>query len=205
MNAEDLLNGIRVVPVVVVDAVADAIPLAETLLANDIRAIEVTLRTPEAVAVIREMAANVAGMIVGAGSVRKASQFAEVQAAGAQFAVSPGSSPELLAAAAETGLPFIPGAITPSESLNLLDHGYRLQKFFPAELAGGVKFLAALGAPIPEVRFMPTGGIKPENAPEYLALENVACLGGTWIAPRELVGNGDFDGIGRLAAEAAKL
>jgi 2-dehydro-3-deoxyphosphogluconate aldolase/(4S)-4-hydroxy-2-oxoglutarate aldolase len=128
-----------------------------------------------------------------------------VKAAGAVFAVSPGSSDSLLDAAADAELPFIPGAVTASEILKLLDLGYTLQKFFPAELSGGVPFLKAVGAPIPEVRFMPTGGVTPANAIDYLSLANVACIGGSWIAPSGLLQEKNFDVVARLAGEAAKL
>ena len=128
-----------------------------------------------------------------------------MKSAGAVFAVSPGSSDALLEAAADAELPFVPGAVTASEMLKLLDLGYTLQKFFPAELAGGAAFLKAIGAPIPEVSFMPTGGISPGNAKDYLSLENVACIGGSWIASAALLQGKDFDAIAGLASAAAKL
>lgn len=205
MNAADLLNGVRVVPVVVIDDAESAVPLAETLLAAGLNAIEVTLRTEAGLTSIERIATEVPGMLVGAGSVRRASQVAEVKMAGARFVVSPGSSDALLDAVADAAIPFVPGAVTASEMLKLLDRGYTLQKFFPAELAGGAKFLKAVGAPIPEVSFMPTGGISTGNARDYLALDNVACLGGSWIAPASLLGEGNFDAIGRLATDAVRL
>jgi 2-dehydro-3-deoxyphosphogluconate aldolase/(4S)-4-hydroxy-2-oxoglutarate aldolase len=128
-----------------------------------------------------------------------------VKSAGAVFAVSPGSSDSLLDAAADAGLPFVPGAVTASEMLKLLDLGYTLQKFFPAELSGGAAFLRAIGSPIPEVSFMPTGGVSPDNAGDYLSLANVACIGGSWIAPSDLLRSKDFDAIARLAGVAAEL
>lgn len=205
MNAADLLAAQRVVPVVVIDDAKDAVPLAETLLASGLDAIEVTLRTDAGLDAIERIAKEVPGMLVGAGSVRRAAQLAEVKSAGAVFAVSPGSSDALLEAAADTELPFVPGAVTASEMLKLLDLGYTLQKFFPAELAGGAAFLKAVSAPIPEVSFMPTGGIGPDNARDYLALPNVACIGGSWIAPTGLLHAKDFTAIGELAAAAAAL
>ena len=205
MNAADLLAAQRVVPVVVIDDAKDAVPLAETLLASGLDAIEVTLRTDAGLDAIERIANEVPGMLVGAGSVRRAAQLAEVKSAGAVFAVSPGSSDALLEAAADTELPFVPGAVTASEMLKLLDLGYTLQKFFPAELAGGAAFLKAVSAPIPEVSFMPTGGIGPDNARDYLALPNVACIGGSWIAPTGLLHAKDFTAIGELAAAAAAL
>lgn len=205
MNAADLLSGQRVVPVVVIEDASDAVPLARTLLSAGLGAIEVTLRTEEGLEAIERIANQVPDMLLGAGSVRRAGQIGEVKSAGARFAVSPGSSDALLDAAADAALPFVPGAVTASEVLKLLDLGYTLQKFFPAELSGGAPFLKALGAPIPEARFMPTGGVTPGNAGDYLSLANVACIGGSWIAPSGLLREKNFDAIGRLAGEAARL
>ncbi len=205
MNAAGLLAGTRVVPVVVIDNPDAAVPLAGTLLDAGLHAIEVTLRTSDAVEAIRNVAAEVPGILVGAGSLRTPDQVEAVREAGAIFGVSPGSSPRLLDAVAAAQFPFIPGAITPSESLALLDRGYELQKLFPANIAGGVPYLKALGAPVPEVSFMPTGGINPDNAGDYLALPNVACIGGSWVAPKDLLANGDFKAIAEIAADAATL
>jgi 2-dehydro-3-deoxyphosphogluconate aldolase/(4S)-4-hydroxy-2-oxoglutarate aldolase len=144
-------------------------------------------------------------MLVGAGSVRRAEQFAEVRDAGADFVVSPGHTDALVNAAHDAGLPFVPGASTPSEMISLLEKGYRLQKFFPAEVAGGIGMLKSVASPIPEARFMPTGGITPDTAPQFLALPNVAAIGGSWIAPAKLVAARDFETIGRLAADAMSL
>ncbi len=205
MNAAGLLAGQRVVPVVVVDRVDRAVPLARTLLAAGLTAIEVTLRTDAGLAAIERIAKDVPGMLVGAGSVRSAAQVMDVKSAGAMFAVSPGSSGALLDAVAHVELPFVPGAVTASEILKLLDLGYTLQKFFPAELSGGVAFLEAIAAPIPEASFMPTGGVGPGNAQDYLSLANVACIGGSWIAPPDLLRNADFKAITELASSAANL
>jgi len=205
MNAAELLAGQRIVPVVVIDDAEDAVPLAKTLLENGLAAIEVTLRTEAGLEAIERVASEVPGMLVGAGSVRRAAQVAAVKSAGAAFAVSPGSSDALLEAVADAAMPFIPGAVTASETLALLDLGYTLQKFFPAELSGGAAFLKAIGAPIPEVSFMPTGGIGLDNAGDYLALRNVACIGGSWIAPPALLRDKNFAAIGELAAAAASL
>lgn len=205
MDAAELLQGNTVVPVIEIDDAAASVELAETLLAAGLSAIEITLRTEAGLPAIEAIAGKVPGMLVGAGSVRRPDQFRTVKNAGAKFAVCPGSSPVLLDAADDARIPFIPGAVTASEMLNLLANGYALQKFFPAELAGGAKFLKAIGGPIPEVRFMPTGGIGPGNAREYLALKNVSCLGGSWIAPRDLLQSGDFAEIRQRAAAAAKL
>lgn len=205
MNAAELLRGLRVVPVVVVDDADKAATLARTLLDAGLRAIEVTLRTPAALDAIAKIATEVPDMIVGAGSVRHVAQVTDVISAGARFGVCPGSSPALLDAVDQAGLPFIPGAITPSETLALLERGYTLQKFFPAELSGGVNYLKGIAAPIPEARFMPTGGITVENAPAYLALDSVACIGGTWIVPPQALAASDFDAIGDLARAAEAL
>ena len=205
MSAAELLRGIRVVPVVVIDDADKAVTLASTLLDAGLRAIEVTLRTPAGLEAIRRIAAEVPDMIVGAGSVRQAAQVGDIVNAGARFGVCPGSSPALLDAVDAAGLPFIPGAITPSETLALLERGYSLQKLFPAELSGGVQYLRGIAAPIPEAHFMPTGGITVENAPAYLALDTVACIGGTWIAPASALAASDFDTIADLARAAAAL
>ena len=205
MNAADLLNGIRVVPVVVIDDADQAAPLAKTLLDAGLRAIEVTLRTPAALDAIRRIATEVPDMIVGAGSVRNTAQVDAVVSAGARFGVCPGSAAALLDAVDAADLPFIPGAITPSETLALLERGYSLQKFFPAEISGGVDYLKGIAAPIPEARFMPTGGVTVENASAYLALDNVGCIGGTWVAPRNALAVSDFETIAGLAQVAAAL
>jgi 2-dehydro-3-deoxyphosphogluconate aldolase/(4S)-4-hydroxy-2-oxoglutarate aldolase len=205
VSAANLLREIRVVPVVVIDDADKAVTLANTLLDAGLRAIEVTLRTPAGLDAIRNIAAEVPDMIVGAGSVRQVSQVEEIVRAGARFGVCPGSSPALLDAVDDAGLPFIPGAITPSETLALLERGYSLQKLFPAELSGGVQYLKGIAAPIPEAHFMPTGGVTVENAPAYLALDTVACIGGTWIAPASALAASDFDAIADLARAAAAL
>jgi 2-dehydro-3-deoxyphosphogluconate aldolase/(4S)-4-hydroxy-2-oxoglutarate aldolase len=205
VNAADLLARQRVVPVVVIDNADDAVPLAKTLLASGLDAIEVTLRTGAGLEAIERIASEVPDMLVGAGSIRRAAQVAEVKAAGALFAVSPGSSDALLESVADAELPFVPGAVTASETLKLLDLGYTLQKFFPAEISGGAAYLKAIAAPIPEVSFMPTGGIGPDNASDYLSLANVTCIGGSWIAPPALLREKNFDAIAEFATAAAKL
>lgn len=201
----DILKGARVVPVVVIDELDTAVPLAEALLEGGIGVIEVTLRTPDALSAIERIADAVPDMVVGAGSLRKAEQFRQVTDAGAKFTVSPGATDTLIAAAADSGLPFFPGAATPSEMLRLYEQGFTTQKFFPAELSGSVPMLKAVGGPLPEIRFMPTGGISAEKALDYLALSNVACVGGSWITPARLLKKGDYNGIMRLASDAARL
>ena len=205
MQARELLAGIHVVPVVVIDDVDTAAPLAKTFCEAGIKAIEVTLRTEAGLNAIEALARDVPEMILGAGSLRTPDQIEDVKSAGASFGVSPGSTPTLVAAARDADLPFIPGAVTASEMLTLFEKGVTLQKFFPAELAGGVGYLKAVGAPLPEVSFMPTGGVSPANVAEYLALPNVSCVGGSWLAPRDLLKDRDFAAIGRLAEDAARL
>lgn len=205
MQARELLAGIRIVPVVVIDEIETAAPLAETLLEAGIKAMEITLRTDAGLDAISAVADKVPDMLVGAGSLRTPGQIEDVTNAGARFGVSPGSTPTLVTAARDAGLPFIPGAATASEMLSLLEQGVTLQKFFPAELAGGAAYLKAVGAPLPEVTFMPTGGIGPGNAADYLALGNVSCLGGSWLAPGKLLAARDFDAIHALARDAARL
>jgi 2-dehydro-3-deoxyphosphogluconate aldolase/(4S)-4-hydroxy-2-oxoglutarate aldolase len=205
MDASKLLANRSVVPVVVIDRVDDAEPLAIALFEAGLGAIEITLRTREALSAIEVIAKALPDMLVGAGSIRRPQQLADVKNAGAVFAVSPGASQTLLQAADDLDMPFIPGAMTPSEMIGLLEHGYRLQKFFPAELAGGYPFLKAVGAPLPEVMFMPTGGITVDNAAKYLSLDNVACIGGSWITPAALQARRDFAAIRQLALDAMKL
>ncbi len=205
MDASELLSGIAVVPVVVIDDASIAVDLATTLREAGLPAIEVTLRTDSALEAIAEIARAVPDVIVGAGSVRRAEQVAQIADAGARFAVSPGASEQLLDAAHSAALPFVPGAFTPSDVVRLLERGYVLQKFFPAELAGGRAMLQAIGAPLPEARFFPTGGITADTAAAYLALENVQCIGGSWIAPAALLKARDLTAIGKLALAAAAL
>ena len=192
-------------PVVVIDDVDTAIPLAELLFEAGFGAIEITLRTSSALRAIENVAAVFPDICVGAGSVRTAKQFVQVRDAGARFAVSPGSSEVLLDAAAKHEMPFVPGAVTASEIIRLQERGYTLMKFFPAELAGGTAMLKSLGGPLPEAQFFPTGGITPALAKDYLSLTNVACVGGSWLAPTNLLAAGDLQSIAKLAHDAAGL
>ncbi|UNP29829.1 bifunctional 4-hydroxy-2-oxoglutarate aldolase/2-dehydro-3-deoxy-phosphogluconate aldolase [Lysobacter gummosus] len=194
-----------VVPVLVIDELKDAVPLARALVAGGLPAIEVTLRTPVALDAVRAIAAEVEGAAVGVGSVRRPSDFVDALKAGATFAVSPGSAAGLIAAARDIDLPWLPGAATASEAMALLEHGYTQLKFFPAESVGGATALKALGGPLPELRFCATGGIGVHNAHEYLALKNVPCVGGSWVAPPAAVKAGDWAKIEALAREAAAL
>ncbi|MEV0018015.1 bifunctional 4-hydroxy-2-oxoglutarate aldolase/2-dehydro-3-deoxy-phosphogluconate aldolase [Streptomyces tendae] len=203
--AASVLDLAPVVPVVVVDDLADAVPLARALVAGGLPAIEVTLRTPVALDAIRAIAGEVPGAVVGAGTVVTAAQVREVVAAGARFLVSPGWTDALLEAMRASGVPFLPGVSTTSEVVALLERGVREMKFFPAEAAGGTAYLKALAAPLPQARFCPTGGISPASAPEYLALPNVGCVGGSWMLPKDAVADGDWGRVEALAREAAAL
>ncbi|MFN3845600.1 MAG: bifunctional 4-hydroxy-2-oxoglutarate aldolase/2-dehydro-3-deoxy-phosphogluconate aldolase [Paracoccaceae bacterium] len=193
-----------VVPVLVIDDLAHARPLAEALVAGGLPALEVTLRTPCALDAIRAMS-QVPGGVVGAGTLLTPADVKAVKAAGATFGVSPGSTPRLLDACAEYDLPLLPGAVTASEVMALLELGYTVQKFFPAEQSGGAAFLRSIGSPLPQVSFCPTGGISLKNAHDYLGLKNILCVGGSWVAPKEAMATGDWATITRLAAEAKAL
>ncbi|MDA0923425.1 MAG: bifunctional 4-hydroxy-2-oxoglutarate aldolase/2-dehydro-3-deoxy-phosphogluconate aldolase [Proteobacteria bacterium] len=193
-----------IIPVLVLDDAASAAALAHALVAGGLPALEVTLRTACALDAIRAMA-DVQGGIVGAGTLLSPQDIRAAKEAGAKFGVSPGATPRLIAAAIEIGLPLLPGAATASEVMALWEQGYDMLKFFPAEAAGGAPALKAIGAPIPQVSFCPTGGITPENAASYLALPNVICAGGSWVAPKDKIANGDWAGITALAAAAAAL
>ncbi|MFE1433772.1 bifunctional 4-hydroxy-2-oxoglutarate aldolase/2-dehydro-3-deoxy-phosphogluconate aldolase [Streptomyces griseoaurantiacus] len=194
-----------VLPVVVVDDAADAVPLARALVAGGLPAIEVTLRTPAALDAIRAVAEAVPDAVVGAGTVLTPAQVTRCVEAGARFLVSPGWTETLLAAMTASGVPFLPGVSTASEVVALLERGVTEMKFFPAEAAGGTAYLKSLAGPLPGVRFCPTGGIGPGTAPAYLALPNVGCVGGSWMVPTDAVAAGDWARVERLAREAAAL
>jgi 2-dehydro-3-deoxyphosphogluconate aldolase/(4S)-4-hydroxy-2-oxoglutarate aldolase len=193
-----------VMPVLVVQDVAHARPLATALVAGGLPALEVTLRTPAALDVIREMS-KVPGGVVGAGTLITPEDVRAAKAAGAMFGVSPGATDELLAACEAEDLPLLPGAATASEAMRLLARGYDMLKFFPAEVSGGAPALKAIGAPLPQITFCPTGGVSPANANDYLSLRNVACVGGSWVAPNDLVQAGAWDKIKDLAQSAASI
>jgi 2-dehydro-3-deoxyphosphogluconate aldolase / (4S)-4-hydroxy-2-oxoglutarate aldolase len=193
-----------VVPVIVVDDLAHAAPLARALVAGGLPALEVTLRTPVALDAIRAMA-EIEGGVVGAGTLLTPADVKNAKAAGAKFGVSPGATQRLLDACAEYDLPLLPGAATASEIMALLEMGYTVQKFFPAEQAGGAAYLKSIGSPIPQVKFCPTGGISLKNARDYLGLKNILCVGGSWVAPKEALLSGDWAAVTTLAAEAARL
>ncbi|MEW2518260.1 bifunctional 4-hydroxy-2-oxoglutarate aldolase/2-dehydro-3-deoxy-phosphogluconate aldolase [Actinacidiphila alni] len=194
-----------VIPVVVLDDAADAVPLARALVAGGLPAIEITLRTPAALAAIRAVADGVPGAVVGAGTVLTPETVDVSVAAGARFLVSPGWTDTLLTAMRGSGLPFLPGVSTASEVLGLLERGVTDMKFFPAQAAGGVPYLRSLASPLPRARFCPTGGIDAARAPEYLALPNVGCVGGTWMVPGDAVRERRWDTVEELAREAAAL
>lgn len=203
-KAEEICRLAPVIPVLVVDDAAQAAPLAQALVAGGLPALEVTLRTPAALDVIREMA-TVEGGVVGAGTLLTPADVQAAKEAGALFGVSPGATDRLLDACEEAELPLLPGAATATEVMRLLERGYTVQKFFPAEASGGAPALKAIGAPIPQVRFCPTGGVSLKNAGDYLGLSNTLCVGGSWVAPKPLVEAGDWARITDLAAEAAAL
>ncbi|MYY83314.1 MULTISPECIES: bifunctional 4-hydroxy-2-oxoglutarate aldolase/2-dehydro-3-deoxy-phosphogluconate aldolase [unclassified Streptomyces] len=194
-----------VVPVVVVSDLDDAVPMARALVAGGLPAIEVTLRTPVALDAISAIAAEVPDAVVGAGTVISARNVSESVEAGARFLVSPGWTDTLLDAMRGSGVPFLPGVSTTSEVVALLERGVREMKFFPAEAAGGTAYLKSLGAPLPQARFCPTGGITPDSAPSYLALKNVGCVGGSWMMPADAVAAKDWARVESLAREAAGL
>jgi 2-dehydro-3-deoxyphosphogluconate aldolase/(4S)-4-hydroxy-2-oxoglutarate aldolase len=195
----------RVLPVIVVTDPAQAVPLAHALLAGGIDAMEITLRHAAGLPAIAQIAQHVPQMHVGAGTVTQAADMARVQAAGATFALSPGMTEALLQAARDCQMPFIPGAMTPSEIMHARDCGYRCVKLFPAAQVGGVAMLKALAGPLGDMRFCPTGGIGLGNLPDYLRLANVAMVGGSWLTPPELIAQGDWAAITRLAAEATAV
>lgn len=203
-KAAEICRLAPVVPVLTIDDAALAHGLASALVKGGLRALEVTLRTPAALDAIREMA-KVEGGVVGAGTLLTPADVQAAMDAGATFGVSPGATDRLLDACEEAGLPLLPGAATASEAMALLERGYTTQKFFPAEANGGAAALKAIGGPIPQVSFCPTGGVTLKNARDYLSLSNTLCVGGSWVAPNDLVKAQDWDAIEALAREAAAL
>lgn len=203
-HTREICSRAPVVPVLVIDDAATAVPLAQALVAGGLPVLEVTLRTPAALEAIHTMA-QVSGGIVGAGTLVTPQDVHAAKEAGAQFGVSPGATPALLAACEAEGLPLLPGAATATEAMAMLERGYDMVKFFPAEASGGAPALKAIGAPLPQISFCPTGGVGPGNAGDYLALPNVLCVGGSWVAPADKVKAGDWDGITALARAAAAL
>ena len=204
MTLLDIMRTARVIPVIAIDDPEHAVPLAKALVAGGIRVLEVTLRTPHGLAAIRAMS-EVEGAIVGVGTLTQAAEFAAARDAGAVFGVSPGLTAALIDAARKSGLPLLPGVMTPSEVLAAREAGFRELKLFPAVPAGGVGMLNAIAGPIPDVTFCPTGGISIDSAPQFLALKNVACVGGSWLTPRDALQAGDWARITVLARAAAAL
>jgi 2-dehydro-3-deoxyphosphogluconate aldolase/(4S)-4-hydroxy-2-oxoglutarate aldolase len=194
-----------VIPVLTVQSVEDGLGQARALVAGGLLAIEVTLRTESALAAIAAIADQVPGAVVGAGTITSPEQIDEAVAAGARFLVSPGATPALAEAAAGAPVPFLPGCATASEAMALSELGFRALKLFPAEAVGGAKLLASLAAPLPDLRFCPTGGVDLAKAPDYLRLSNVACVGGSWMLPKDALAKGDYATVERLAREAAGL
>ncbi|MDD9909484.1 MAG: bifunctional 4-hydroxy-2-oxoglutarate aldolase/2-dehydro-3-deoxy-phosphogluconate aldolase [Ahrensia sp.] len=202
---DEILSLAPVIPVVQFDDVDDAIKTSRALVAGGLPVIEITLRTPEALQCIKAVAKHVEGVVVGAGTVLTRQLLHDCIEMGSEFLVSPGVTQELLEASAKTDVPLLPGVATPSEAMAMMAEGLGFLKFFPAERAGGSAYLKDMGAVFPDLRFCPTGGLTAEKAEDYLALENVACVGGSWVAPKAKIVAGDWDGIEALAAEAAAL
>lgn len=200
-----VMTGQTVIPVLLIDKAADAVPLARALAKGGLPAIEITLRTSAALDAIRAVAEDVPEAIVGAGTILNAAHYEQAVAAGSKFIVSPGVTDAILKAADNSHAPLLPGCATASEVMSLRERGYTHVKFFPAEQAGGAAYLKALSSPLADTFFCPTGGISLSNAMNYLTLPNVLCIGGSWIAPKELVNDGKWDEITALAAAAAAL
>jgi 2-dehydro-3-deoxyphosphogluconate aldolase / (4S)-4-hydroxy-2-oxoglutarate aldolase len=207
-KAEQLLKVLKaqpVIPVLLIDNAKDAVPLARALAKGGLPAIEITLRTKDALEAIKRCANEVEECIVGAGTILNPKHFEQAEKAGSKFIVSPGCTNDLRKAASGSKVPLLPGAITPSEIMKMLDHGYSVLKFFPAEQAGGAAFLKSLSSPLSGALFCPTGGITEANANDYLTLPNIICVGGSWVAPKAAVEAGDWAKITALAAGAVKL
>lgn len=204
-DATSVLHVSPVIPVVTIDDPQHAVPVARALADGGVRIIELTLRTDSALTSLKLIANEVPDILVGAGTILSPSQADAAVSAGAQFLVSPGVTPSLLDDLLTLGLPVLPGVATVGEVMAVLERGLNAMKFFPAGPAGGPAYLAAIGAPIPQVQFCPTGGISPGTAPDYLALANVSCVGGSWLTPRSAVESNDWNQITRLAKDAAAL
>jgi 2-dehydro-3-deoxyphosphogluconate aldolase / (4S)-4-hydroxy-2-oxoglutarate aldolase len=205
MNIREIIGLVRVIPVITVNDPAHAVPMARALVAGGLRVLEFTLRTSVALACIEAIRKSVPDAIVGAGTLTRAVDFAAADRAGAQFGVSPGLTPELAAASRGSRFPLLPGVMTPTEVIAARHAGFNVLKLFPAHQAGGPKMLQALGAPFADVVFCPTGGITQATAAQYLALPNVACVGGSWMVPNALLEAGDWAAIEALARAAAAL
>jgi 2-dehydro-3-deoxyphosphogluconate aldolase / (4S)-4-hydroxy-2-oxoglutarate aldolase len=205
LDPTPLVSKTPVIPVLTIERVADAVPLARALVAGGLAVIEVTLRTKAALEAIRAIAAQVPDCIVGVGTVTRISDIEAATAAGAEYLVSPGTPPELAAALADASVPVLPGCATVSEAMALSGRGFKVLKFFPAEASGGVAWLKSVAAPLPDLKFCPTGGIDSKNIAAYLACPNVLAVGGSWVAPKDALRAGDFSRITQLAREASAL
>jgi 2-dehydro-3-deoxyphosphogluconate aldolase/(4S)-4-hydroxy-2-oxoglutarate aldolase len=205
MNVLTIMRTGPVIPVIVIEQIEDAVPLARALVTGGIRVLEVTLRTPVALKAIEAIANEVEGAITGVGTITQPKDFDAALKAGALFGVSPGLTPELIAAAKDSALPLLPGVMTPSDVIAARAAGFTELKLFPAQQAGGVGMLKALGGPFPELHFCPTGGISAATAPDFLCLPNVACVGGSWLTPASAVAARDWGRITLLANEVSEL
>lgn len=205
MNILQIMRTGPVIPVIVIDRLEDAVPLARALVAGGVRVLELTLRTPVALQAIEAIVQQVEGAIVGVGTITRAEDFDAALKAGARFGVSPGLTPALVAAAKDSALPLLPGVMTPSDVIAARAAGFTELKLFPAQQAGGIGMLKAMGGPFPDVTFCPTGGIAAATAPDFLALPNVACVGGSWLTPQDAIAAGDWGRITALARETAGL
>ncbi|HEX7635048.1 MAG TPA: bifunctional 4-hydroxy-2-oxoglutarate aldolase/2-dehydro-3-deoxy-phosphogluconate aldolase [Noviherbaspirillum sp.] len=205
MTLLEIMRASPVIPVIAIDDIEHAVPLAKALVEGGIRVLEVTLRTEHGLPAIRAIAEQVPGAVVGVGTLTQPEEFAAARDAGAVFGVSPGLTPRLIDAAKSSGLPLLPGVMSPSEVMTAREAGFRQLKLFPAVPAGGVGMLNAIAGPLPDVVFCPTGGISQENAAQFLACRNVACVGGSWLTPKEAVHAGDWARITALAAAAGRL
>ncbi len=202
---KDIMNTSPVIPVMVINKLEHAVPLANALVEGGLKVLEITLRTAVAVDAIKKIKAEVPEAIVGAGTIINQDTLKQAIDAGSEFLVSPGVTDSLIDSVLKTGVPILPGVISPSEVMRLMEKGITAMKFFPAEAAGGVPMLKSIGGPLPQVTFCPTGGVSPKNAVEYLALKNVACVGGSWMAPADLVDTEEWEEISRRAKEAADI
>jgi len=205
MTPLELMRLGPVIPVIVIDDLTKAVPLAEALVAGGVRVLEVTMRTPVALDAIRAIAKAVEGAIIGVGTITRPEDFERAITAGAHFGVSPGLTPSLVEAARACGLPMLPGVMTPSDAIAARAAGFTELKLFPAQQAGGIGMIKAMGGPFPDVTFCPTGGVTAASAPDFLALPNVGCVGGSWLTPKDAVAAGDWRMITALAREAAAL
>jgi len=205
LSVLDIMRTSAVIPVIAIDDINHAVPLARALVAGGIRVLEVTLRTAHGLPAIRAMAEQVPDAIVGVGTLTQPREFAAARDAGAVFGVSPGLTPALIEAARASGLPLLPGVMTPSEVMAAREAGFRQLKLFPAMQAGGVGMLNALAGPLGDVMFCPTGGVSQDNAPQFLACRNVACVGGSWLTPKDALVAGDWERITALARAASAL